>query len=91
VDQREKQEHRENCFMRNFIIYTLLGLMNTRSMRWVEHVVCMGREMHTELSEIMNGRDCLGEFGVDRGGGGDNIKMGFKDVDWIHLACDRVQ
>jgi hypothetical protein len=42
-------------------------LNNRRRMRWVEHVVCMGLEMHTKFwLGNLRGRDYLEELGIDR-------------------------
>jgi hypothetical protein len=64
-----------------------------RRMRWVGHVVCIGkvRGAYNILVGRPEGRRQLGR---PRRKWEDNIKMdlreiGFGDVDWIHLAQDR--
>jgi hypothetical protein len=67
---------------------SIIRVIKARRMRWMGHVTCMGevRGAYNILVGRPEGRRPLGR---PRHGWEDNIKIGFGDVDWIHLAEDR--
>jgi hypothetical protein len=68
-------------------------VIKSRKMRWVGHVVCMG-EMRSAYSILIGKPERKRPFGRLRHRWEDNIRMnlgeiGWKVVDWVHLAQDR--
>jgi hypothetical protein len=73
----------------------IVTVIKSRSMRWAEHVACMGKER--SVYRILVGRtEGKRPLGRPRRRWEDNIKMdlremGIDGVNWIQLAQDRVQ
>jgi hypothetical protein len=93
------QEAGEDCIMRSFITcknyQILLGLSSQRKMRRVGHVAHMG-EMRNAYKILVRKPERKRSLRRPRHRWEGNIRMdpreiGWKDVDWIHLAEDMGQ
>jgi hypothetical protein len=72
---------------------SIVGVIKARRMRWAGHVACM-KEVRVAYNILVGKPEGRRPLGRPRHRWEDNIKLdlreiGFRDVDWIHLAQDR--